>query len=155
MITLLSIGKQQPCWIDQGVSHYQQALPKPWRFEDKILSSSKALKKQSPKQMQTIESKKLFKESKPGDFIIVCDPKGESLDSLLFAEKLKTWHHQQNRLLFMIGAADGFDPSYLDKAHWVCSLSKMTFAHGLARLLIAEQIFRAWSIIHKHPYHRY
>ncbi|BCD61915.1 MULTISPECIES: 23S rRNA (pseudouridine(1915)-N(3))-methyltransferase RlmH [Nitratiruptor] len=84
------------------------------------------------------------------DYTIALDPKGEELDSFAFAKVFEKY----DKLSFFIGGAYGFEEDFLHKCDKVVSLSKLTMSHKVAKIVLLEQIFRALSIIHKHPYHK-
>jgi 23S rRNA (pseudouridine1915-N3)-methyltransferase len=83
---------------------------------------------------------------------VLLDPAGKKLDSQQFAKILARHQDQSRDLVFLVGAADGHPPGWAGRADLLLSLSPMTFAHELARVLLAEQIYRAWTILRGHPY---
>ena len=88
------------------------------------------------------------------DLIIALDEHGKEWSTLELAKKLNTWHDEQQNASLLIGGADGLSKDCLQNASIIWSLSKLTLPHQLVRIFIAEQIYRAWSIINRHPYHR-
>ena len=91
----------------------------------------------------------------PGTVIVALDEKGEQIGSLAFAEKLGSWRDDGRReARFLIGAADGLDDAVRDEADLLLSFGKATWPHMLARAMLAEQLWRATSILAGHPYHR-
>lgn len=95
---------------------------------------------------------KIFSFVDRKDFIILCDEKGQNLDTLNFKKLI--FDSSNNSLAILIAGADGFLSKYKNKAHYLLSLSKLTFPHQLARLILVEQLYRAYSIYNNHPYHR-
>ncbi|GJM02438.1 MAG: ribosomal RNA large subunit methyltransferase H [Rhodomicrobium sp.] len=101
------------------------------------------------------EATRLTERLKPQNFLIALDEKGKSLTSLAFADKLRSWIDQgETRIVFAIGGPDGHGKSLLQKADYKFSLSPLTLPHGLARILLMEQLYRAVTIWSGHPYHR-
>ena len=88
------------------------------------------------------------------NIVIALDEKGKLIDSIYLADQLQTWIDEQLHISIIIGGADGLSDSIKNNADKVWSLSTMTLPHGLARVVLIEQLYRAWSIINKHPYHR-
>jgi len=86
--------------------------------------------------------------------IIALDEHGKEWSTKELATKISNWHEEQQNISLLIGGPDGLSPSYLQNAQTLWSLSKLTLPHQLVRVIVAEQIYRAWSIINRHPYHR-
>ncbi len=100
------------------------------------------------------EGEKILKHLKPKDYVILLDEKGRMFDSVSWAEHLqRKMNHFSGDLVFVIGGAYGFSPQMYERAAEKLSLSPMTFSHQLIRLIFAEQLYRAFSIIHGKPYH--
>src|SRR5690606_18149242 len=96
----------------------------------------------------------LLKAAPPGALIVALDERGRALDSAGFAAQLARWRDAGRDLAFLIGGADGLDDEVRAKAGFLLSLGPMTWPHQLARVLLAEQLWRAYSILSGHPYHR-
>jgi 23S rRNA (pseudouridine1915-N3)-methyltransferase len=91
---------------------------------------------------------------KPGDLLVLLDERGQHLKSVEFAERLQKWMNSgPKRLVFAVGDAYGFDAAFRASAHFELALSQMTFPHDLVRVLFAEQLYRAFSILRNEPYH--
>ena len=89
-----------------------------------------------------------------GDRVVALDVKGQTLSTEALSEKFDDWRMRGDDVTFLIGGADGLAPDCLSRADEKLSLSAMTFPHGLARVVLAEQLYRAWTLIAGHPYHR-
>ncbi len=89
-----------------------------------------------------------------GDALVILDPLGDIISTEQLAKKVQDWQIQGNPLSMVIGGPDGIDVRLKEQAVWSWSLSRLTFPHPLVRILVAEQLYRAWSILHHHPYHR-
>lgn len=152
MIQLMSIGKYTTPWIKDGITHYQKAIPKPWRFEIINLPENKA-KDHTKIQTQARYTKAFEQRIEPMSYRIVMDQHGQMLDSSQMARILQSAFHHHRHVVLCIGGHLGFDDTFKQRADRVCSLSAMTLNHDLASLLTAEQLFRSWAIIHRHPYH--
>jgi 23S rRNA (pseudouridine1915-N3)-methyltransferase len=144
-LLIISIGDKMPSWIQKGFEEFQKRMPK--ECELKLLE---------------IQSKNLGKNTL-GDFIkkipskctiIALDEHGESWNTLQLVKNLEKWKMSGKNIVFLIGGADGLDPELLKTADQCWSLSKLTFPHMFVRVLVAEQLYRAVSIISGHPYHR-
>jgi len=89
-----------------------------------------------------------------GALRVACDEHGKDLTTMQLSEKLRQWQDSASDIALVIGGPDGLAPSIKDSARLTIRLSSMTLPHGLARVLLAEQVYRAWSILQNHPYHR-
>lgn len=130
-----------PAWINSGFFEYARRLPKDYQLvliETPPLRRTKSTNTNIPK----------------NTLIIALDEHGKEWTTLELARKLETWHNEQQDISLLVGGPDGLSPECLKKAQAIWSLSKLTLPHQLVKIFIAEQIYRAWSIISKHPYHR-
>lgn len=91
---------------------------------------------------------------KPGAIVIALDTGGNIWSTQQLATNLSSWHEQYGAVQLLIGGPDGLDNSCLERASQTWSLSNLTFPHFMVRMIVAEQVYRAWSILNNHPYHR-
>ncbi len=140
---LISIGHKMPSWIAEGFYDYQKRLAKPWNLE--LIELPSRTKKE--------EGRLILEKIAPQDFCIALDVKGKSLATEELAKKLESWV-EAKEICFIIGGADGLDESVLARANYTWSLSALTFPHQLVKVMLAEQLYRAVSILNGHPYHR-
>lgn len=111
-------------------------------------------KRITPQQLKKLEGEQILNRLKPGDFLIILDEKGKSIDSKTFADVLQSWMNRgPKRLVFVVGGAFGFSDDVYQKCDAKLSLSPMTFSHQLIRLIFLEQIYRAFTILRGEPYH--
>ena len=137
---ILAIGKLRKLWIKEGLSIYLKRLPGLAITE---------LRESNPQQ----EAKVIHNTVKKNELLITLSEEGEALSSLAFAERLQKLGNE--RLVFVIGGADGLSPEVKDSSAWSLSLSPLTFPHEIARLLLVEQLYRAQTILQQGPYHRF
>ena len=152
-INLLAIGKSMPAWITTGFTEYARRLPKDYQLNLIEIAAIKRTKTSSIERIKITESKMLLEAAKDS-LIIALDEHGKSPATLDIAKHLKTWHDDQQDVSFLIGGPDGLSKECLAQARIIWSLSKLTLPHPLVRIVFAEQVYRAWSIINHHPYHR-
>jgi 23S rRNA (pseudouridine1915-N3)-methyltransferase len=117
-----------------------------------IKPDKRAAGKQSP-QVQEAEAKRII-EAAGKDYLIALDERGGSVTTLQLAERMKTWLTGGRDVSLVIGGADGLHADVKARADWLWSLSALTLPHGMVRVLLSEQLYRAWSVINHHPYHR-
>lgn len=140
MINILAVGKL-PKWLEEGVHHYLKQMRNITITTLKTSNKSK-------------ENNELLKRLNKNAYLVVLDEKGEGFTSTEFAGKIKSLLQQTNTIEFVIGGADGLSEEIKSQADWVLSLSSATMPHTLARLVLVEQLYRAFSINNNHPYHR-
>jgi len=151
---VLAVGSKQPAWIDQGVHEFIKRMPHECRTELLLVDGDKKLKNRSVQERKQAEAKKLLAKVPPYTRILALDERGQSWNTQQWSQKLQSWLPQGEDVCFIIGGPDGLDDSLLQQASAKVSLSAMTLPHGLARILLVEQLYRAWSLLNNHPYHR-
>jgi len=107
-----------------------------------------------PERARAEQAARLLRLVGRSDWVVALDVDGEGCSTQQLAQKLDHWRMQGRDVAFLIGGADGLDQSCLTRADEVISLSKLTFPHELVRIILAEQLYRAWTILSGHPYHR-
>ena len=153
-IRLLAVGDRQPSWVDSAFENYGQRLPKQWQFRVDVIATASRSKKSSAESAKAAEGKKVLAKIKPRDCVVLLDERGTEYSSEELAAKLADWQADGRDLTFIIGGPDGVSGACMARADLRWSLSRLTLPHGLARVLFAEQLYRAWTISTGHPYHR-
>lgn len=142
-LRLLAVGKA-PSWIEEGFAHYARRLPPENALELVVVPPGRGLS----------DEQRLLKAVRPRETMTLFDEQGTVLTSRELAAILAQWRQAGRDVALLIGGTAGFSPQTRAKADCVLSLSALTFPHQLARVLVAEQLYRAWAILHGHPYHR-
>lgn len=153
-IRILAVGGRQPAWINDAFDDYASRLPRQWRFELKALPIAARGKNRSAGTAIQAEGKSILAELNRGERMIALDERGGQCGSAALADKLGEWQADGRDLCFVIGGPDGLSPECVAAADRRWSLSKLTLPHGLVRVLLVEQLYRAWSLGAGHPYHR-
>ncbi len=152
-ISIIAIGQKLPDWAENACSDYLRRFPKDWCVEVKALKAEDRSAKSVDKAMLLEASR--IKAALPKDaFIVVLDEHGVDLTSTELASKLLLWQDRAQSVAFIIGGADGLASEIKKSADLMLRLSSFTLPHALARVLVLEQIYRCWSLVHNHPYHR-
>ena len=138
-IRILAVGKVRKGWVLEGIATYLKRLPGLQVVELRDAGKAK-------------EADAVLAALQPGEQLVVMAEEGQTFDSPAFAERLEG--SGSERLVFVIGGAEGIDPALKARASWKLSLSPMTFPHELARLLLLEQLYRALTIQQGGPYHK-
>ncbi|SFV55506.1 LSU m3Psi1915 methyltransferase RlmH [hydrothermal vent metagenome] len=153
-LKLIAIGNKLPAWIEEGIQDYQKRLPKNIHFQLLTPNAKKRTKNTSTKKNIDIESEILLETSQGSSKIIALDERGKHRTTKQFADKIKDWQQNDEKVSFLIGGADGHNNKLKQTADEIWSISDFTLPHGIARLVMVEQIYRAISLLNNHPYHR-
>lgn len=129
-------------------------MPKDYHLNLIEIAAIKRPKSANIEQIIILESQKLLASIPKNNLIIALDEHGQEWTTHQLARHLFGWHQDQQDISLLIGGPDGLAPSCLKSATVIWSLSQLTLPHQLVRIIVAEQIYRAWSIINNHPYHR-
>lgn len=153
-IRLIAVGTRQPVWVANAFDSYAKRLPKQWRFRLETIAISPRSGDNDAKKATAAEGQKILRLLKPSEQAVALDERGEELSSAELAGKLTDWQTNGRDLSFIIGGPDGIPEGCMQRADFRWSLSRLTLPHGLARVLFAEQLYRAWTMTTGHPYHR-
>lgn len=151
--TVLTIGHKLPDWAQEACDDYLKRFPPDWKVEVKALKAEPREGKPVAAIMQA-EAARLEAALERGTRRVILDERGTRLTSVQLAERTEAWQHDGRDVALVIGGADGLDPAFKRTADEAIRLSDMTLPHAMARVLLLEQLYRAWSLQHNHPYHR-
>ena len=151
-IRILSIGNKSPGWIKTGFEEYAKRMPREMPLT--LLEMQAPRHHSDSAKYQQDEAQKLLAQIGKNDWVIALDERGASCSSVDLAYSLKEWQMDGRDVTFLIGGADGLAKEVLGRANQKVSLSKLTFPHYMVRVILAEAVYRAWSISAGHPYHR-
>lgn len=152
-VRVASIGRDRSGLFQPGVDEYASRLSHYTRFELIELSEASG-KKLSPEASKQREAEALLAKKGPQDWLIAMDERGKTLSSVELSQFIAKGQQQAKDLYFVIGGDEGLSADVVNKAQLVLSLSKMTLPHRLARLVLVEQIYRAFTLIRGEPYHK-
>jgi len=150
-IVLVSIGKQQEASTKEAVQDFSQRITRYFPSEWKLITPSKAT---DPAQIKKQEAQVLLQLIQPDDYLVLLDERGKNISSPELAQLIQDRANKSKKqLVFLIGGAYGVDPVIQQRANFTWSLSKLVFPHQLVRLILAEQVYRACSILRNEKYH--
>ena len=153
-ITLITVGKTDVPWVKEGLDLYLSRLARYVPFSLVELPQLKNAASLSQEQIKEKEGLALLPHIGAGDQVVLLDEKGKELTSVQLSDTLKEWMVRSSRnLVFIIGGAYGFSPAVYERAGSLLSLSRMTFSHQMVRVIFAEQLYRAFTILKGEPYH--
>ena len=153
-ISVLAVGTRMPVWVDDGVREYARRLPRQIQFSIEEIPPGQRTARGPVAAAREQEATQLMKRAAAADLRIVLDEKGRAWNSMELADQLRDWLQTAPHVALMIGGPDGFTDEIRDGADRLWSLSNLTLPHGLVRVVLAEQLYRAWTIVDGHPYHR-
>ncbi len=154
MIVIAAVGQKMPDWVNAACSDYLERFPPSFKVALKEIKAEPRTTGKTVPEMKAAESDRLWAATEGCEVRIALDERGKSLTTETFAQFLMRLEPQTRSVAFLIGGADGLDADLKSRCdHQIC-LSAMTLPHGLARVTLAEQIYRAWSLSNHHPYHR-
>jgi len=151
---IIAVGKKMPAWVDMGFSDYAKRMPPETKL---CLVEIKAEKRSAGKSLNQIleaERGRITASLRPNCRQVVLDECGQALSTKQLAQKLAAWMQAGRDVAFVIGGPDGLHQELKNNADTRLSLSAMTLPHALARIMLAEQLYRAISLLNNHPYHR-
>lgn len=151
---VIAVGHRMPAWVQSGFEEYARRLPHAARLELIEVKPEKRSSSVSLARAMALEEARIEAVAPAGCYRIVLDERGAQVTSAGFAHKLQEWRESGRDIAMIVGGADGLTARFRRSADALLALSRMTLPHGLVRVLIAEQLYRAFSIMHNHPYHR-
>ena len=152
-VTLIQTGKTRSDYLHDGISDYQKRLSHYISFNELTLPDLKSKKNIPVEEIKLREGEQLLKKCKPADFVILLDENGKNYSSVELANYLQNKITAGKDIVMVIGGAFGFSGEVYRRANDMISLSRMTFSHQMVRLILAEQLYRAMTIIRGEPYH--
>ena len=153
-IRLLAVGNKMPDWVEAGFKDYAKRFTPACQLELVEIPPEKRTKNSDIPRIIEREGEKLLSAIKPGHFVIALEVTGKSWSTPQLAEHIKQWQLNGRNIDILIGGPDGLSTACLQKAELKWSLSPLTLPHPLVRIVVAEQLYRAFSILQNHPYHR-
>ena len=153
-IHLIAIGQRRSGWERDGYREYARRMPAELSIELHEIPPSKRAKRSTSARHVEEETRRLVAAVPKGARVVVLDERGARWTTLELAGRIDRWMHDGRDLALLVGGADGLDPACIQGAEHRWSLSSLTLPHGLARIVVAEQLYRASTILRRHPYHR-
>ena len=151
---IIAVGTRMPSWVVEGYRAYAKRMPPGTALELIEIKPEARTSGKTVVQMLAAEAQRIRAALPKGGRVVALDERGKDLSTCGLAVQLEAWMQEGGPVVFLVGSADGLDASLKKTAAMQLRLSGMTLPHGLARVLLAEQLYRALSIIGGHPYHR-
>ena len=152
-LLIVAVGQKVPDWAQTAWDDYAKRFPYELKVELKAVKTEPRGSK-TVEQLYAAERKRIEEAIPKGTRIVALDERGTSLRTTALAERLRDWQLGGGDVALVIGGPDGLDPEFRQSAHERVRLSDLTLPHAMVRVLLIEQLYRAWSINANHPYHR-
>ncbi len=152
-LRIISVGHKMPQWVETACLEYTKRMPRELGLDIIEIKPEKRAAGNNTENIQAIEAKRII-EAIGKDYCVALDERGVEVSTLQLADKLRDWQNHGRDIALVIGGADGLHASVKQKADWLWALSKLTLPHAMVRVLLAEQLYRAHTVISNHPYHR-
>nr|WP_217343659.1 23S rRNA (pseudouridine(1915)-N(3))-methyltransferase RlmH [Noviherbaspirillum sp. L7-7A]MBV0877724.1 23S rRNA (pseudouridine(1915)-N(3))-methyltransferase RlmH [Noviherbaspirillum sp. L7-7A] len=153
-LVIAAVGHKMPAWIDTGFTEYAKRMPPDCRIVLKEIKPVDRSGSRSAETVMAMERSRIEAVIPKGSQVVALDERGKDLTSAQLAKNLAQWQQGGTDVTFVIGGADGLDAQFKQQATMLLRISSLTLPHGMVRVLLAEQLYRAWSITQNHPYHR-
>ncbi|MGQ9425067.1 23S rRNA (pseudouridine(1915)-N(3))-methyltransferase RlmH [Gilvimarinus sp. F26214L] len=153
-IQILAIGTKMPSWVEAGCQEYLKRLPRDVTVEFKELPLASRGKNTPPRLAMEKEAEQILSAIGDNNWVVALDKGGKPWSTEQAAEQFSGWRLRARPVSLVIGGPDGLAPACLQRADQLWSLSALTLPHPLVRVVIAEQLYRVWSLLSNHPYHK-
>ena len=153
-IHVVAVGEKMPTWVRQGFDQYAERIHGRCALNLIQVAAERRGKKPDRGQIFAREGARLERALPPGSRVIALDRGGKTCSTVEMSRQMEEWMRHGEQVALLVGGAEGFPPQLLRTAHETWSLSALTFAHPLVRVIIAEQVYRCFSLLEGLPYHR-
>jgi 23S rRNA (pseudouridine1915-N3)-methyltransferase len=153
-LLILAVGNKMPSWITEGFNEYAKRMPREAKIELIEIKPEPRSSGKAAAQIMEAEAQRIRTVLPAGALCIALDEHGATPTTKQLTQQMQDWMQQGRDVAFVIGGADGLHESIKHKAQQLMALSAFTLPHGMVRVLLAEQLYRAHSLMHNHPYHR-
>ena len=153
-LQVIAVGQRVPDWAQTAWADYAKRFPPELRLELKAIKTEPRSGGKSTEQIMAAERQRIEAAIPSGTHVVALDERGSALTTAALAAKLSQWQGQGGDVALLIGGPDGLHPALRQAAHERIRLSDLTLPHAMVRVLLVEQLYRAWSINAGHPYHR-
>lgn len=153
-LIVVAVGMRMPDWVESAWRDYARRLPSDCSLELKEIKPEPRTSGKTPAQLMQAEARRIEAAISPQAYRIALDERGKDLDTMALASELEKWRQGGQDIAFLIGGPDGLDPHLKNSCNSRLRLSSLTLPHPMVRVVLAEQLYRAWAIMTNHPYHR-
>lgn len=153
-IHLVAVGNRMPTWVTEGFQDYAKRLPRECELVLREIAPGKRGKNADLARIREEEGERILASLSRDDQVIALEVGGKPWDTVQLSNQVKNWMRDGRRIALMVGGPEGLSDACRARANQLWSLSPLTLPHPIVRIIVAEQIYRAWSLLNNHPYHR-
>lgn len=153
-IRLLAVGTRLPAWVNTGVEEYRKRLPRDFALEIEEIAPGQRGKNADTGKAVALEAKRIRERLRGDELIVALEVEGQAWSTPRLAQEAERWRLEGRDVVLLVGGPDGLAPDLSAAAERRWSLSPLTLPHPLVRVMVAEQLYRAWTLLVGHPYHR-
>ena len=154
ILTVAAVGQRMPAWVQEAWREYARRFPRGLSLDLREIPLAKRGRNANAKSLRRAEGQALLAAVPSGHRIIALDETGRQWSTMELAAQLESWMREERGACFLIGGPDGLPEECRNQAQDVWSLGRLTLPHPLVRAVLAEQLYRAWTVTQNHPYHR-
>jgi 23S rRNA (pseudouridine1915-N3)-methyltransferase len=154
MFKLICVGQKMPGWVTQGFEEYAKRLPAPYHLQLVEVPLRKRTKNADIVRLQREEGEQMLSHLSLQTHVVALDERGKLWNTEQLAQQLEVWQQNHAEIALLVGSPEGLAANCRTRAQQTWALSPLTLPHPLVRIVVAEQLYRAWSLLHHHPYHR-
>lgn len=153
-LIIAAVGTRMPGWVEEGFREFAKRLPRDCPLELLEVKAEPRTTGKTPAAMMAAEAERLRSALPTRRRLVVLDEGGDDISTRQLSQRLTRWMTEGDDVAFVIGGPDGLDPDFKREAQETLRLSSLTLPHAMVRPLLAEALYRAWSLLNNHPYHR-
>ena len=153
-LQIIAVGQKIPAWAENACADYLKRMPRELKIGVTSIASAHRKGKGSIEQFKRQEASQIMKKMPRGSFSIALDERGKQWSSKEWSQQLESWMREHPRVNLIIGGPDGLADECRKACSQTIALGTMTMPHALVRVVLIEQIYRAWTLLNGHPYHR-
>jgi len=153
-LQIIAVGQKIPAWAENACADYLKRMPRELKIGVTSIASAHRKGGGSIEQFKRQEASQIMKKMPRGSFSIALDERGKQWSSKEWSQQLESWMREHPRVNLIIGGPDGLTDECREACSQTIALGTMTMPHALVRVVLIEQIYRAWTLLNGHPYHR-
>jgi len=153
-LIIAAVGTRMPEWVETGYAEFAKRLPRDCPMDLVEVKAEPRSTGKTPAVMMAAEAERLRAALPTRRRLVILDEHGDDLTTRQLSERMRKWMQEGDDVAFVIGGPDGLDPALKGEAREKLRLSSLTLPHAMVRVLLAEALYRAWSLLNNHPYHR-
>ncbi|WP_370981110.1 23S rRNA (pseudouridine(1915)-N(3))-methyltransferase RlmH [Agaribacterium sp. ZY112] len=153
-LTIIAVGTKMPAWVQSGFQEYEKRLPREWKPNVRELAVAKRSNNANVEKLKQQEGEQILAALPRNAYVIALDVLGKKVDTHSLSTNMKNWQELGQDIAILIGGPDGLSEACLKRANQLISLSDLTLPHPLVRIVLIEQLYRGWTILNNHPYHK-